>query len=172
MVEYAEDKENGAAYTGSRTVTADEDGYIEIDPRLLSNLDQDGIRLAVGLRYTMLIGTLRSELPANGTSQSAMRSIKEVTLRLHRTLGGFITIRPSLSSGAFDRDSLEKDARTLLYRRYGGFRYGEPVDLYTGDISTSLRCPNTADDRIVIFSSDPYPFCVCALIIDFSIQEV
>ena len=66
----------------------------------------------------------------------------------------------------------EKDARTLLYRRYGGFRYGEPVDLYTGDISTSLRCPNTADDRIVIFSSDPYPFCVCALIIDFSIQEV
>lgn len=172
MVEYAEDKENGAAYTGSRTVTADEDGYIEIDPRLLSNLDQDGIRLAVGLRYTMLIGTLRSELPANGTSQSAMRSIKEVTLRLHRTLGGFITTRPSLSSGAFDRDSLEKDARTLLYRRYGGFRYGEPVDLYTGDISTSLRCPNTADDRIVIFSSDPYPFCVCALIIDFSIQEV
>lgn len=172
VVEYQESAESGIAYSSSVTATADEDGVISIDERLLKDIGGEGVRIAAGLRYEMIIGTLRSELPANGTSQSAIRTIKEVTLRMDRTLGGYISLRPSYSSGAFDRASITDSAKTILYRRYGEFRYGELENLFTGDVPTTLRSTNTDDDRIVIFSSDPYPFCICAIIIDFSIQEV
>ena len=118
-----------------------------------------------------IIGTLRSELPANGTSQSAMRVIMDVTFRLSLSLGGNVSMRPTSISGAFDREALQDEARPILYRRYGEFRYGELEELFTGDRSTSYKSTNTTDDRVVVFSEDPYPLSICALIIDHSIAE-
>ena len=80
-------------------------------------------------------------------------------------------MRPTTASGAFDRDALEESARSILYRRYGEFRYGELEDLFTGDRSTSYKSSNVSDDRIVIYSEDPYPLCICAIVIAHSIQE-
>lgn len=171
MVEYVEDEISGARYSASSTATADADGYITLNTRFLKDEADDGIRMVAGLRYMTILGTLRSELPANGTSQSALRVVMNVTFRLHRSLGGNITIRPSTVSGSFDKDSMEKYARTILYRRYGEFRYGDMVSLFTGDKSTSYKSTNTSDDRLVVYSEEPYPFIVCAVIIDHSIQE-
>ncbi|MBO8469864.1 MAG: hypothetical protein IAA72_08785 [Spirochaetes bacterium] len=170
MVESIEDSASGIRYSASLTGEADEDGYITLDSRFAQQAEE-GTTITAGLKYMMIIGTLRSELPANGTSQSALRVIKNVTFRLYNSLGGNVTIRPSTTVGAFDRSKLEDEARPVLYRRYGEFRYGELEELFTGDISTSYKSSNTDDDRVAIYSDSPYPFCICALIIDHSIQE-
>ena len=169
MVASMPDDASGVRYSASLTETADSDGYITLDDRFI-NEDEEAV-LTAGLRYMTIIGTLRSELPANGTSQTALRVIKDISFRLDHSLGGYVAMRPSTPSGAFDRDSLQNEARVILYRRYGEFDYGELEDLYTGDISTSFRSFNTNDDRIVVYSEDPYPFAICALIIAHSIQE-
>ena len=171
MVESIVDETAGVRYSASLTETADESGCITLDSRFLQQASEDAA-ITAGLRYMTVIGTLRSELPANGTSQSAMRVIMDVTFRLFRSLGGRVTTRPSTVSGAFNRDSLSQEARTILYRRYGEFRYGELEELFTGDRSTSYKSTNTTDDRVVVFSEDPYPLSICALIIDHSIAEV
>ena len=171
MVESIADEASGIRYSASLTETADENGYITLDSRFLQQASEEA-EITAGLRYMTVIGTLRSELPANGTSQGAMRVIMDVTFRLSRSLGGRVTMRPSTVSGAFNRDSLSQEARTILYRRYGEFRYGELEELFTGDRSTSYKSTNTTDDRVVVFSEDPYPLSICALIIDHSIAEV
>ena len=170
MVESIDSDQAGVRYSASLTDTADEDGYITLDDRFLQQAQESAV-ITAGLRYMTIIGTLRSELPANGTSQSAMRVVMDVTFRLSLSLGGNVNMRPSTASGAFDRDRLTENARSILYRKYGEFRYGELEELYTGDRSTSYKSANTTDDRIVVFSEDPYPFSICALIIDHSIQE-
>ena len=170
MVESVEDDTSGIRYSASLTDTADEDGYITLDDRFLQQAQESAV-ITAGLRYMSILSTLRSELPANGTSQSALRVIKDVTLRLSYSLGGKVTMRPTTASGAFDRDALEESARSILYRRYGEFRYGELEDLFTGDRSTSYKSSNVSDDRIVIYSEDPYPLCICAIVIAHSIQE-
>ena len=171
MVESIADETSGIRYSASLTETADEDGYITLDSRFLQQASESAV-ITAGLKYMSVIGTLRSELPANGTSQSAMRVIMDVTFRLFRSLGGRVTMRPSTVSGAFNREALSQEARTILYRRYGEFRYGELEELFTGDRSTSYKSTNTTDDRVVVFSEDPYPLSICALIIDHSIAEV
>lgn len=170
MVESIDSDQAGVRYSASLTDAADEDGYITLDDRFLQQAQESAV-ITAGLRYMTIIGTLRSELPANGTSQSAMRVVMDVTFRLSLSLGGNVNMRPSTASGAFDRDRLSENARSILYRKYGEFRYGELEELYTGDRSTSYKSANTTDDRIVVFSEDPYPFSICALIIDHSIQE-
>lgn len=171
MVESVEDSVSGIRYSASLTRTADEDGFIELDDRFVKQTRESAV-ITAGLRYMTIMGTLRSELPANGTSQSAMRVVVDVTFRLSMSLGGNVVMRPSTPSGAFDREKLSDGARTILYRRYGEFRYGDFEELFTGDRSTSYKSTNTTDDRIVAYSEDPYPFSICALIIDHSIQEV
>ncbi len=170
MVESIQDSVSGMRYSASLSSKADGNGYVTLDDRFLQQANGEAI-ISAGLRYTSIIGTLRSELPANGTSQSALRVVRSVILRLTRSLGGRITMRPSTSSGAFDRNHIADDAHPVLYRNYGEFRYGELEELWTGDRRTSCTSPNVDDDRIVIFSDDPYPLCICALIINHSIQE-
>ena len=169
MVESVESKKS-VRYSASFTASADEDGYITLDERFLKQTEESAT-ITAGLKYMTIIGTLRSELPANGTSQSAMRVIMDVTFRLSLSLGGNVSMRPTSISGAFDREALQDEARPILYRRYGEFRYGELEELFTGDRSTSYKSTNTTDDRVVVFSEDPYPLSICALIIDHSIAE-
>lgn len=126
-----------------------------------------------GLSYTAVIGNMRAELPANGTSQSTMRSIKSVVVRLYKSFGGEICPRPDL-------DNTEKlyvkdepmDDQVILYSRYGEKRYGEDNALYTGEVSVNYSKSNLYDDRLIIRSSDPFPFCLTALIVNYSVSEV
>ena len=165
------DSMSGIRYSASSTLQADASGYADLDAKLSNALEDDEVSISAGLRYTTIIGTLRSELPANGTSQSAMRAVKSITLRLRRTLGGYVAMRPSRPSGDFDRDRIHEGAIEVLYRRYNEFSYGELEELFTGDVESQMKTPATLDDRLVIFTDKPYPFMLCAIIISHSVQE-
>lgn len=167
----SQDESSSKRYSASFTGTADADGYLVLDDRFRDEARESSV-ITAGLRYMSIIGTLRSELPANGTSQSTLRVIKDISFRLNLSLGGKVNMRPSTSSGAFDRSRIGEGATQLLYRRYGEFRYGEMAELFTGDISTAFKSPNVSDDRVIVFSEDPYPLSICALIVEHSIQEV
>lgn len=128
-----------------------------------------------GLAYSTIIGTLRSELPANGTSQSTIRSVSGVVLRLYRSLGGSIQIRPDdldYSEDLFIKDTYKDAAEEMLYRIFGVDQYGDAYRLLTGDKEISFRASSINDDRLLISSHDPFPFCVCALIVNHAITEV
>ena len=165
------DDAGSVRYSGSSTLTADSSGYAVLDSKIIDAKGDDDAEITAGLKYMTIIGTLRSELPANGTSQSAMRAIKSITLRLSKTLGGYVSMRPTLPSGEFDRASLGSNAIEVLYRRYNEFSYGELEELFTGDVETQMKSPATLDDRLAIFTDKPYPFSLCALIVSHAVQE-
>lgn len=127
-----------------------------------------------GFGYTMVLGTLRSELPANGTSQGAKRAVTSVTLRLFNSIGGAVALRPELSDSISPIPKASdwvEDTKELYFRIYGKALYGESLDLFTGDKSTQFSTKVLDDDRLVIAASDPFPFCICAIIIKHSITE-
>lgn len=126
-----------------------------------------------GLPYTSVIGNMRAELPANGTSQSTMRSIKSVVVRLYKSFGGTICPRPDLdnSEKLYVKDD-ELSEEVMLYSRFGEKEYGEENTLYTGEVQVNYAKSNLLDDRLVIRSQDPFPFCLTALIVNYSTSEV
>ncbi len=127
-----------------------------------------------GIPFAMVAGTLRTELPANGTSQGAIRAVASVTLRLFNSVGGSIALRPDIDDSRYPYPKaidLIESARPVLYRIYGDDLYGEAYKLYTGDKSTQFSTAVLDDDRVVIVASDPFPFCICAIIIKHSITE-
>ena len=132
------------------------------------------VELLKGYGYEMAIATLRSELPANGTSQGAMRAIVHVTLRLSESSGGMICIMPSIQAGLRTLPKLSDLADSgsvIWYRIYGSDKYGSAMPLFTGDMHTQLTSKSTFDDRIAIVSAEPYPFAICAVIVEHSPKE-
>lgn len=132
------------------------------------------VELLKGYGYEMAIATLRSELPANGTSQGAMRAIVHVTLRLSESSGGMICIMPSIQAGLRTLPKLSDLADSgsvIWYRIYGSDTYGSAMPLFTGDMHTQLTSKSTFDDRIAIVSAEPYPFAICAVIVEHSPKE-
>ena len=126
-----------------------------------------------GLAYTSVIGNMRAELPANGTSQSTMRSVKSVVVRLYKSFGGTVCPRPDLdnSEKLFVKDDELAD-ETILYSRFGKKEYGEDNPLYTGEVTVNYAKSNLLDDRLIIRSQDPFPFCLTALIVNYTSSEV
>lgn len=134
----------------------------------LPDLASDGY---TGILYTSVISTLRSELPANGTSQGTKRAVSEVSLRMYRSLGGGIAVRPDIDNSESLIVGLPDDVRKMFYQLYGDYRYGQWHRLYTGDKTNQFRTANIDDDRLVIASDDPFPLCVCAIIVKRSVVE-
>ncbi len=134
----------------------------------IGKLNSDGY---VGVIYASVIGTLRSELPANGTSQGTKRAISDISLRLYRSLGGGIAARPDFDNSETLAVGIPDDMRQMFYRLYGDYQYGQWHRLYTGDKTTQFRTSNITDDRLVIASDDPFPLCVCAIIVKRSVVE-
>ena len=126
-----------------------------------------------GLPYTAVIGNMRAELPANGTSQSTMRSIRSVVVRLYKSFGGTVCPRPDLdnSEKLYVKDDELAD-ELILYSRFGEKDYGEENTLYTGEVFVNYAKSNLLDDRLIIRSQDPFPFCLTALIVNYSTSEV
>lgn len=135
---------------------------------------EDDAKYYEGLGYTMVAGTLRTELPANGTSQGAKRAVTSVTLRLYNSIGGSIALRPEISDSLVPMpkasDSIAPSME-LFYRIYGKALYGEPLSLFTGDKSTQFSTKVLDDNRLVIAADSPFPFCICAIIIKHSATE-
>lgn len=143
--------------------------YIEKDE---SSITEGAVRYR-GLKYSSVIGNLRAELPANGTSQSTKRSVASVVLRLYKSRGGEVASRPDLenSEALFVKD-MALDATVLLYDRWGDKKFGEENALFGGEMAVFHKTSNTLDDRLVIRSQDPFPFCITALIVNYMTSEV
>lgn len=146
----------------------------------------------IGESYDFAVCTLRAELPANGTSQGAMRAVKKVVLRLFSSAGGEVFLFPGIDAGWASipllkdiTNDLEQNeslyppymrkplnyAKQPLYKMYNKTTYSEWIKLYTGDIDIQFTTPTVDDDRIAVVQREPLPFAVCAIIVTRAVKE-
>lgn len=112
--------------------------------------------MIIGYPYRMTIELPNVEIQAqNGTLQGRYKNVRTVSLRLLHTLGG------SIGNGVGRND-------TIKYKELSG----QKIFLYTGD--KEITIPNQGvekNGRVIITSSDPYPFYLAALIRGVIVSE-
>ncbi len=112
--------------------------------------------MIIGYPYRMTIELPNVEIQAqNGTMQGRYKNVRTVSLRLLHTLGG------SIGNGVGRND-------TIKYEELSG----QKIFLYTGD--KEITIPNQGvekNGRVIITSSDPYPFYLAALIRGVIVSE-
>lgn len=112
--------------------------------------------MIIGYPYRMTIELPNVEIQAqNGTLQGRYKNVRTVSLRLLHTLGG------SIGNGVGRND-------TIKYEELSG----QKIFLYTGD--KEITIPNQGvekNGRVIITSSDPYPFYLAALIRGVIVSE-
>lgn len=112
--------------------------------------------MIIGYPYRMTIELPNVEIQEqNGTMQGRYKNVRTVSLRLLHTLGG------SIGNGVGRND-------TIKYEELSG----QKIFLYTGD--KEITIPNQGvekNGRVIITSSDPYPFYLAALIRGVIVSE-
>lgn len=112
--------------------------------------------MIIGYPYRMTIELPNVEIQAqNGTLQGRYKNVRTVSLRLLHTLGG------SIGNGVGRND-------TIKYEELSN----QKIFLYTGD--KEITIPNRGvekNGRVIITSSDPYPFYLAALIRGVIVSE-
>lgn len=112
--------------------------------------------MIIGYLYRMTIELPNVEIQAqNGTMQGRYKNVRTVSLRLLHTLGG------SIGNGVGRND-------TIKYEELSD----QKIFLYTGD--KEITIPNQGvekNGRVIITSSDPYPFYLAALIRGVIVSE-
>lgn len=112
--------------------------------------------MIIGYPYRMTIELPNVEIQAqNGTMQGRYKNVRTVVLRLLHTLGG------SIGNGVGRND-------TIKYEELSD----QKIRLYTGD--KEITIPNQGvekNGRVIITSSDPYPFYLAALIKGVIVSE-
>lgn len=112
--------------------------------------------MIIGYPYRMTIELPNVEIQAqNGTMQGRYKNVRTVVLRLLHTLGG------SIGNGVGRND-------TIKYEELSD----QKIRLYTGD--KEITIPNQGvekNGRVIITSSDPYPFYLAALIRGVIVSE-
>lgn len=112
--------------------------------------------MIIGYPYRMTIELPNVEIQAqNGTMQGRYKNVRTVSLRLLHTLGG------SIGNGVGRND-------TIKYEELSD----QKIFLYTGD--KEITMPNQGvekNGRVIITSSDPYPFYLAALIRGVIVSE-
>lgn len=112
--------------------------------------------MIIGYPYQMTIELPNVEIQAqNGTMQGRYKNVRTVSLRLLHTLGG------SIGNGVGRND-------TIKYEEFSD----QKIFLYTGD--KEITIPNQGvekNGRVIITSSDPYPFYLAALIRGVIVSE-
>lgn len=112
--------------------------------------------MIIGYPYRMTIELPNVEIQAqNGTLQGRYKNVRTVSLRLLHTLGG------SIGNGVGRND-------TIKYEELSN----QKIFLYTGD--KEITIPNQGvekNGRVIITSSDPYPFYLAALIRGVIVSE-
>lgn len=112
--------------------------------------------MIIGYPYRMTIELPNVEIQAqNGTMQGRYKNVRTVSLRMLHTLGG------SIGNGVGRND-------TIKYEELSD----QKIRLYTGD--KEITIPNQGvekNGRVIITSSDPYPFYLAALIRGVIVSE-
>lgn len=115
--------------------------------------------IQIGLAYDSMFRSLRPEIQAQGTSQGKLKRNEQVTLRLYRSLGGYIGVDPN-------------DLKHLLYRKYGVDLYGEAVELFTDDYIATIHGSVDRRGQFYLYRQDPLPLNVLALMPRIAVMEV
>lgn len=112
--------------------------------------------MIIGYPYRMTIELPNVEIQAqNGTLQGRYKNVRTVSLRLLHTLGG------SIGNGVGRNDNIKYEELS-----------DQKIFLYTGD--KEITIPNQGvekNGRVIITSSDPYPFYLAALIRGVIVSE-
>ena len=112
--------------------------------------------MIIGYPYRMTIELPNVEVQAqNGTMQGRYKNVRTVSLRLLHTLGG------SIGNGVGRNDAIKYEELS-----------DQKIFLYTGD--KEITIPNQGvekNGRVIITSSDPYPFYLAALIRGVIVSE-
>jgi hypothetical protein len=131
-------------------VLVDNEGRIKLNEKIRS--------AHVGLPVETLVSLNTAQIPANGTSYGKKRRIEKVLLSLYKTIGG-------AAGTSLDKESL------VITQRFGSYRYGEPVEPYTGNIELSVAGTVDTEGSLYLTHVDPTPFTVLAVVERIAILE-
>jgi len=121
-------------------------------------LNRSATPVTVGLGYQSKIKTLSPESGVtSGTIQGKLKRIREVVIRLYKSLGG--SRGPS--------DSIQDN---ILYRM-GDDKMDSAPPLFTGDKVLKFRGPHESDGSVTIIHDEPLPFTLVAIGKRFETQK-
>jgi hypothetical protein len=115
-------------------------------------LDEIAEEVIVGFAYTAELKTLRIDVPERvGTSQSQVKRIDEVTVRVYESLAGSV----SGDNGTY--------YEPLVFRP-NTLAQGDPLPLFSGDKVIKLTSSPDTKAQVLIRNTKPLPLTVVALI--------
>jgi hypothetical protein len=138
----------------AKTVSILADGAVQADKVVVAGsivLDYHANKVHVGIPYTSTLQPMRLEAgAADGTAQSRIKRIHELTVRFYKTLG---------CKAGPDVDHVKE-----IQFRLGSDVMDNPTQLYNGDKSMTFPGPFDKDGNIVIIQDQPLPLGVIAII--------
>lgn len=149
---------SGLDHLEGKTVAILADGAPVADKVVTSGavtLDQAASVVHVGLPYETVVEPMRIDTDPNaGVSQGQVKQIRELVVRLNRSLG--------LSYG--DGETF----RTLSFRDQSD-DMDAPPPLFTGDKEIEFEGTFDLDSRLVVKQTQPLPLCLLAIVVKYQI---
>jgi hypothetical protein len=152
----------GLDHLEGKTVTILADGSVDTPQTVVNGsitLTDYASRVHVGLGYTCDLETLNIDFPMkDGTLQGRNKAIREITLRLENSYGGYVGINGS--------DNLETIAQPLSET------WGKPGKLVTGDYKANPYTDWNTDARVFVRQTDPLPITVLSIMSEVELGDV
>lgn len=149
---------SGLDYLEGKDVSILADGAPVADQRVIDGavtLDTAASVVHVGLPYETIIEPMRIDSdPAAGMSQGQVKQIRELVVRLNRSLGLSYGDGTTFSTLSFRDTSDLMDA---------------PVPLFTGDKEIEFEGSFDLDSRLVIKQTQPLPLCLLGIVVKYQI---
>lgn len=152
----------GLSHLEGKTVTAWADGAALPDAVVTSGsvtYSRTFSKIHIGLKINSYFETLRPEIPVNGTSQGKQKRIEKIAVRLYRSAGGRAGARTGTQS-------------KFLTWVSGQYKWGETLELYTGDIKVEVASALDPDAVLTLTHDEPMPFTMLAVYYSLALMEV
>ena len=150
---------SGLSHLEGETVTILADGSVN-SPQIVTGgsitLDDYASRVHVGLGYECNLETLNLDFPmSDGTIQGRSKCIRSVTARFENTYGGTIGV-----NGDGNLELIEQMLSTI---------WGNPSNLFTGDVEVSPYTEFSTSGTIYFRQPDPLPMTILAIMAEVEI---
>ncbi len=159
VVRKAVDTLSGFHHLAGETAIALADGSVIRDLTVSATgtvaLPRKFSRVHLGFGYFSDIETLNIEAPSAGTVQGQLKNVHQLIARVDRTRG--------LWAGPTAADLVEISQRQFE-------PYGEPTELFTGDIEIDLPPLWNSNGRVYLRQRDPLPLTLLALVPRFEME--
>jgi hypothetical protein len=121
-------------------------------------LDHPVMEARAGLPVKTRLSLNTSQIPANGTSFGKKRRIEKVILNLYKSIGGGCGTK-------------EENGEAVITQRFGVYRYGEPVEPFTGNVELYVSGTIDTEGALFIEHDEPVPFTALAVVERIAILE-